>query len=256
MNVKDAIKRNFSRYAACYDDYSSVQDRAGPELISGLGQHHFRKILDIGCGTGNYTLLLRNRFDSAAIKAVDISGRMIEIAQRKLQDKKIEFLTSDAETADFDDKFDLITSNACFQWFSNLDKALAKYKNMLTQDGTLLFSVFGPLTFRELGESLELLYKKDVSISSGCFPNAEKLAAILEKNFHQVSIKNKISKESYTCLWELLKAIKYTGTRGLGLNVKGISKGRIGKLERIYKERFKDITATYQVFYCRAKRRD
>jgi len=256
MSTKDAIKRNFSRYAAYYDAYSSVQDRVGLRLISNAGTEEFEHILDIGCGTGNYTRLLRDKYCCAMIMAVDIARPMIKIAQHKLANENIEFAAADAETAALDENFDLITSNACFQWFNNPDKALVRYKNALREGGTILFSMFGPLTFRELRQALEELYKKEVAISSDAFINADRISWILEKSFMQVSIDDEIFKETYSSLWELLSTIKYTGTQGAGLNGRGFSKGRLTELEKIYKERFKDITATYQVFYCRGRRRD
>jgi len=255
MNSKDSIKRNFSRYAAYYDTYAGVQFRAGAKLITGIGTEEFKKILDIGCGTGNYTRLLRNKFGAAVIMAVDISGKMIEIARGKLQDQNIEFVTADAETATLGQGFDLITSNVCFQWFANPEEAIVKYRNLLTDGGTILFSIFGPLTFCELSESLGWLYEEDVQLSSDAFMDAERLSMILEENFGSVSVNVLISKERYGCLWELLRTIKYTGTQGAGLNGRYLSKGRLAELEKIYKERFNGITATYQIFYCRAQRR-
>ena len=124
MKTKEVIKRNFSRYAEYYDTHSSVQDQVGLELITGLNAAEFDKILDIGCGTGNYTRLLRDKFPTATIMAVDICGKMIEVAQSKLQNRKIEFVRADAETMAMapTESFGLITSNACFQWFGNLER--------------------------------------------------------------------------------------------------------------------------------------
>ena len=253
MKTKDVIKTNFSRYAAYYDAHSTVQDRAGAKLLAGLDAEGFGKILDIGCGTGNYTGRLRDKFGEAEITAVDISGEMIEIAKHKLPNAKINFIVADGETAQFDDSFDLITSNACFQWFGNMSRAVTNYKKLLNEGGTISFSMFGPQTFCELRESLGQLYKKDVTISSSAFIDIDRLSEILEENFDSVSIDEQICKETYNSLWDLLSAIKYTGTQGFGVNGGSISKRQIAQLEQIYKERFKDITATYQIFYCAAK---
>jgi len=256
MKTKEAIKRNFSRYAEYYDTYSSVQDQVGLELITNLNTGEFEKILDIGCGTGNYTRLLRDKFPTATIMAVDICGKMIEVAQCKLQDPRIEFVRADAETMAPTESFGLITSNACFQWFDNLEKAIASYKNLLTNDGTILFSIFGPLTLCELSKSLGRLYEEDVRIASDTFTGVSVLSEILRKNFGHVSINERVFKKTYSSLLELLHTIKYTGTRGFGLNGQSFSKSQITKLEKIYKEEFNNITATYQIFYCRAKRKD
>src|SRR3990167_3889175 len=124
---KKAVIRNFSRYARSYDKYADVQKRAASELLESIREEGFREILEIGCGTGNYTLLLRERFKNASLKAIDISGKMIDVASEKLKDKNIEFIVADAETVDIRGDFDCITSNASFQWFSDLGKTIKKY---------------------------------------------------------------------------------------------------------------------------------
>jgi len=249
MVAKEKIKRNFSRYAAYYDEYCSVQDHCGRGLIAKAGVENFGKILDIGCGTGNYTKLLRERFGSAVIKAVDISAEMVATARGKSAGQRIEFIVADAETAQFGEKFELVTSNACFQWFDDLEKSLGRYKNILDKNGIILFSIFGPSTLYELAEAM------GESLSCGSFVGAETIKQMLEKYFADVSVTEEMLKETYSRLWELLRTIKYTGTGG-GTNGRIISRGQIKRLEQVYKEKFGDITATYQVFYCRAKRKD
>ena len=95
---KELIKRNFSRYAGHYDKYCNIQNECAARLINKLNGADFHNILDIGCGTGNYTRLLRRKFPDARIKAVDISGKMIERARGKLSAEKTKFITTDAET--------------------------------------------------------------------------------------------------------------------------------------------------------------
>lgn len=255
MNAKDTIKRNFSRYAKYYDAYSNIQDQAGLKLASTLCTNHFTKILDIGCGTGNYTKLLRKKFPYSNIKALDISDKMIHLAQCKLQNEKIEFVVADAETTVLNEGFDLITSNACFQWFSNFHKTLRKYSCLLNKNGIILFSIFGPLTFCELSKSLKKFNKADTPITSQSFLGKDKIRQILEKYFDFVSIETEIFKKTYTSLLDLLNTIKYTGTRGTGINDQSFSKGEITQLEQIYKNSFNNIVATYQIFYCRAQKR-
>ena len=45
---------------------------------------------------------------------MDISERMVELARNKLADKKLKFINADAQNLNLNEKFDLITSNACF----------------------------------------------------------------------------------------------------------------------------------------------
>ncbi|MFH0731556.1 MAG: malonyl-ACP O-methyltransferase BioC [Candidatus Omnitrophota bacterium] len=248
---KEAIRRNFSKYAGYYDQYCNIQNACAQELIGKLNGAHFNNILDIGCGTGNYTKFLREKFPKAAIKAIDISENMIEIAKLKLSGDNIEFIVADAETIDLDAGFDLLSSNASLQWFENLESALIKYKELLAAGGVALFSVFGPNTFHELDESLKQVFGKSKSISSYNFLEKRKIEAVLSGLFNEIQIEQKIYTEKHASLTDLLKKIKYTGTRGNGARTLW-SIGTLSRLEDVYKKKFNDITATYEVFFCKA----
>lgn len=256
MNNKITTTANFSKYAACYDDYSDVQKTVGEELISTLKGQHFKRILDIGCGTGTYTLLLRQTFPNASITAVDICEEMIHKAMSKLNDCKIKFVTADAETMSLNESCDLITSNACFQWLENFQSDMANYNNLLAEDGTILFSMFGPSTFHQLSKSLAQFYRQDIHIASQSFIDRDTLTAVLANSFNCVSITEQTFDKRYDSLLHLLKTIKYTGTKGAGLNGRVLTRNALAEIEKIYIQRFGDIIATYQVFYCRAKRKD
>ena len=156
---KTAIIRNFSRYADIYDKYAHVQKASALRLLEQIKEDNFKKILEVGCGTGNYTSFLREKFRAAEFKAIDISDRMLKVAQEKLKTKNIEFILADAEDVNIKERFDLITSNACFQWFDNLEPTLMKYKKLLNLRGIISFSIFGPHTYKELRTSLGYLFK-------------------------------------------------------------------------------------------------
>lgn len=250
---KKIIARNFSRYAHTYDTYADIQRKAGLELLSGIKKHRFKNIIELGCGTGNYTLLLRERFKKAKIRAVDISDKMIEIARDKLRDKGVEFMVKDAENLDMGKKFDLITSNACLQWFQDLEKAVTGYRTMLKKDGIILFSSFGPLTFRELNYSLKEALK-DSRVTANSFIPGKETKRILRDNFKDVEIKEARYEESFNSLMGLLNKIKYTGERGWGLGDRfSFSRKALEEIEQAYLNRFRRIKATYQVFFCHGR---
>jgi len=256
MADKEVIKNNFSRYAKYYDRYSNVQHSCALELISKIKTNGFKKILDIGCGTGNYTKYLRAKFPLAQIKALDISSEMIEVAREKLEDKEIEFIIADGESINFEEKFDLISSNASFQWFEDLRGALLRYKRLLNRRGVISFSTFGPNTFYELNQSLREMYRRrEVSLSSRNFPQKTKIEKILKVLFGEVEVERKIHKEKYNLLSELLRKIKYSGVRGRGMGRKTFwTPGIIEELQKVYKDKFKGITVTYEIFFCRGVR--
>lgn len=250
---KEIIIRNFSRYAHLYDRYANVQKKTALRLLKQLQKDSFTSILEIGCGTGNYTRLLREKFKNAKLKAIDICEKMIEMAKVKLYDKEIDFMVADAEGIFLNEDFDLITSNACFQWFADLEKALIKYKYLLKKEGIISFSIFGPHSFWELNSSLSHILK-NTNLCVDSFINKERLEKILNRNFQEIKLIESRFEESYPCLKDLLRKIKYTGVRGFGLNEKNlISPQFLNKLEDFYLDRFKQIKATYQVFFCQGK---
>lgn len=248
------IANNFSRYVHLYDKYAGVQNKAAFALANYLKSGNFSKILELGCGTGNYTLMLREEFKGAKIKALDISEEMIGVAQNKLKNKDIEFMVADAEQIILDKDFDLITSNACFQWLNDLAKALRGYVKSLQRGGAVYFSIFGPRTFCELNMALKSVLKEGC-VDAAYFPNRASLKAVLNDNFKSVKINEVCYKESFGSLKELLEKIKYSGIRGNGLSGKVyFSRGLLERLEKAYLDKFQEICVTYQVFFCRGEK--
>ena len=245
---KEVIIKNFSRYAHTYDSYADIQKGAAIELLGLINQNGFVKILEIGCGTGNYTRLLRDRFAKAKLQAVDISAKMIEIAFDKFKNDEVEFSVHDAERINLEKDYDLITSNACFQWFEDLESALKRYSHSLNTGGFLAFSVFGPGTFKELNESLKSL---GFSANGANFKSQDNLKSILEDSFEEVQIKEVLYEETFSSLKGLFEKIKYTGIRGTGAKDKTLfTPGFFKKIEENYLDKFSEIKATYQIFYC------
>lgn len=249
------ISNNFSRYAHLYDKYAGVQNKAAFQLADYLKSGNFSKILELGCGTGNYTLMLREKFKNARIKALDISEEMIRVAQNKLKNKDVEFMVADAEKIIPDKDFDLITSNACFQWLNDLSKALRGYVKSLQRGGVVCFSIFGPRTFCELNTALKSVLKES-RVDSAYFTDSATLKAMLKDNFKSVKINEVCYKETFDSLKGLLEKIKYSGIRGSGLNKKVyFSRGLLERLEKAYLDKFQEICVTYQVFFCRGEKR-
>ncbi len=248
MNNKDIIQKNFSRCARFYDRYSAVQNKNAHELIERLNGSQFARILDIGCGTGNYTSLLRERFHDSHVTAIDVSPEMLEVAAQKLGRYGIDFIAADGETFRTPQTFDLITSNACFQWFDNLKTALENCAASLRENGTILFSTFGPATYEELAACLG-------HVSSSAFLDDRRLVEAMARSFENVRVHEQVSKETYGTLRQLLDTIKYTGTRGLGTPGRNIGRQQLAQLEESYRDKFGEIIATYQVFFCSGRKR-
>jgi malonyl-CoA O-methyltransferase len=163
-------------------------------------------------------------------------------------------MVADAEKIKLTQKFDLICSNSCFQWFASPHKTIKKYWAKLASGGHLVFSVFGPKTYQELQIALKLFYPHPPRTAAAKFLNKNHWQQLLTKLGGGTTIKEIKLKEKYPFLLDLLKTIKYTGTRGEGLGNLTLSRRQLSRLEEIYKAKFGKIVATHQIFYCRAKK--
>ncbi len=82
-----------------------------------------KNILELGCGTGNLTKLIKNTFSNSQIITVDASSMMIEEAKNKLNDSNIMIIESYFEALDFQqNKFDLIMSNISLHHLTDKEK--------------------------------------------------------------------------------------------------------------------------------------
>ncbi len=96
-----------------------------------------KTIVDIGCGPGNSTKVLRNVFPDASIVGIDNSPNMIEKAKSEHID--IDFRLCDALS--LDGKYDLLFSNACLQWIPDHDTLIPSLMGKLNEGGILAVQV-------------------------------------------------------------------------------------------------------------------
>ncbi len=154
--VKQGIRRNFARRANSYDRHACIQRLMAQGLMARVEDWPARaqRILEIGCGTGYLTRLLRQANGAARLVALDLDAALVETARRRLgPDARVSWLVADGETP-IRGEYDLIMANATFQWFTRPGETLAAYYQNLAPGGVLAFSTLGPRTFRELAGAL------------------------------------------------------------------------------------------------------
>ncbi|WP_035019827.1 malonyl-ACP O-methyltransferase BioC [Anoxybacillus flavithermus] len=152
MIDKQLMQKRFSERATTYDQFANVQKKMAHELIKRI-DHPPKTILEVGCGTGYLTKLLHDAYPQAKLTAVDIAPGMIEKAKQRLNDAPIKWLCADIEEAELHETYDLIISNATFQWLIAPKQTIAKLAKQRNERGQLLFSTFGDRTFHELHTS-------------------------------------------------------------------------------------------------------
>lgn len=83
----------------------------GFTLLEMIGDLVGQSVIDVACGEGFYSRILRQR-GAARVVGVDLSHRMIELAraQEAAQPLGIEYLVGDGRTLDFPEKCDLVAA--------------------------------------------------------------------------------------------------------------------------------------------------
>ena len=135
----------FDKEASDYDDwYKSKMGNFVDEVETYLAFSLFQpkkgtKILDVGCGTGNFSMKLAEM--GCEVVGVDVSEEMLKLAEEKSKDNNmdIEFHKMDVYGLDFEDEeFDVVFSMAAFEFIKEPKKAYNEMHRVLKKNGNLL----------------------------------------------------------------------------------------------------------------------
>jgi malonyl-CoA O-methyltransferase len=144
------VRRRFSRAGPHYDSLAGIQRRVIERLLPLLGEaHNPERVLEAGCGSGQLTLQIAERFPNATIDAVDIAGGMIATLEAK-QIPNTRFHVSDAAIFQGTDPYDLIASSSSLHWMTPIDQTLRSLAHQLRPGGQLLIAVMLDGTLGEL----------------------------------------------------------------------------------------------------------
>ncbi len=96
-------------------------------------------VIDIGCGPGNSTQVLRQRWPNARITGLDSSREMIERAKTDFPDQ--EWLLADASKLEPYQTYDVVFSNAALQWIPDHDILIPRLLQIVSAGGALAIQV-------------------------------------------------------------------------------------------------------------------
>jgi len=139
-------------------------ERARPffDLLARVGAELPRYVIDMGCGPGNLTATLAQRWPSAEVCGVDNSPQMIEAARQLAPATAppsagsqgsgsvmtshapgLSFMLDDIRHWEPQSLPDVIVSNAVLQWVPGHRELLVRWADQLADDGWLAFQVPG-----------------------------------------------------------------------------------------------------------------
>jgi trans-aconitate 2-methyltransferase len=118
-----------------YLRYADERSRPFVELVARV-EGEPRTIVDVGCGPGHLTSVLRSRWPGASVLGVDSSAEMIERARADGDDPKVAYLLADVATWEPSEPVDLIVSNALFQWVPDQLAVIERLATHVAPGGT------------------------------------------------------------------------------------------------------------------------
>ncbi|MEV0052508.1 trans-aconitate 2-methyltransferase [Saccharopolyspora shandongensis] len=135
-----------------YLSFSDHRNRPAHDLMARVGESRARRVVDLGCGAGNLTSLLTDRWPEAAVEATDASPEMVAAAQARGVAARQEDVRDWKPLPDTD----VVLCNAVLQWVPEHVELLQRWLPQLPAGAWFAFQVPGNfespshVTIREL----------------------------------------------------------------------------------------------------------
>lgn len=120
-----------------YLRFSNERSRPFFDLLARVPDEEVRTAADLGCGPGNLTATLVDRWPNAAVWGVDSSPEMLASATRLFVQPRLHFLQADLASWRPEQPLDRIVSNAAIQWVPDHEAVLRHLFALLASGGVL-----------------------------------------------------------------------------------------------------------------------
>jgi trans-aconitate 2-methyltransferase len=118
-----------------YLKYEDDRTRPSRDLLAQVALTAPRRVVDLGCGPGNSTELLIERFPGAEVIGLDSSPDMLGQARERLP--RVTFVQADLAIWSPKPRTDLLFGNAVFQWVPDHPAVLQRLLRALPEGGAL-----------------------------------------------------------------------------------------------------------------------
>ena len=255
-----SIRHRFSSAAPTYDAHAEVQCRVAEELLGLLNAEPPPLILELGCGTGQLTGKLAERFPDVEIHAVDVSRGMLREARSKVPSPAtVRWIEGDIGSLEFDSRYPLVTSSSALHWCAPLADAFSQADRCLVPGGQFLSSIMLHGTFQELHQSR--LHVAPGKPPHSQLPRFDEVLRIIENlNWELTQAYQETLTSRHDDARSFLRAIHAQGLTGGAVSQSWapLSRTELDALSRHYQSRFIDaggkVFATYEVGFFVARK--
>lgn len=126
-----------------YLRFESERARPFTDLVNRIEGPPPETVVDLGCGPGNMTAELSDRWPDARVTGIDNSAQMIARASELTRPGRLEFHEGDLTEWQPDAPVDVIVSAATLQWVPGHLELLPRFLGFLAPGGCLAFQVPG-----------------------------------------------------------------------------------------------------------------
>jgi len=122
--------------------FDSILAPFGRGLLTAAALRPGQRVLDVGCGNGAVSLeAARIVGGDGHVTGLDLSAPMLKVAKRRAEEQQVEvaFVQDDAQTASFDQPFDVVLSRFGVMFFDDPKAAFANLAKATRPGGRLCF---------------------------------------------------------------------------------------------------------------------
>lgn len=118
-----------------YTAFEAQRTRPVRDLVCAIATTNVTRAIDLGCGPGNSTEVLRERYPDAAITGLDSALDMLASARKRMPD--VTFVQGDIAHWSPEHRYDVILANASLQWLPDHATLYPRLLGYVGEGGTL-----------------------------------------------------------------------------------------------------------------------
>jgi malonyl-CoA O-methyltransferase len=207
------LRDSFDLIAARYDHHAALEQEVGNRLLDRVEfrRREPERILDLGCGTGASSALLKQKFRRARVLGLDASAAMLALFRRRSSRLK-PLLPMCADLARLPlaaQSIDLVSANMAVHWCADPPGLFSEVRRILRPGGMFLFSTLGASSLEQLCQTWREI---DGAAELPAFPDLLELGdALVAAGFREPVMDTDLITLSYPTLQAMCEELEGTG---------------------------------------------